>query len=247
MTAPLHHLPPGSLAGVGVGQAVMLDGAEGHHAATVRRVRVGEQLLLSDGSGLLATGEVTAVRGGEVDLTVLSVEDARLRGPRFVLAQALAKNGRDEQAVESATELGVDAVIAWQADRCIVRWKGDRAAKSLGKWQSVATAAAKQSRRATIPEVTGPFDTARLAAVVDDAALALVLHEDAETPLAGVDLPEFGDVVLIVGPEGGIGEDEVTRLVQAGARTVRLGSTVLRSSSAGPAALAVLNAAGRWR
>lgn len=245
MTAALYHLPAGALTGCGAGDVVTLTGGEAHHAARVKRMGVGEEILLADGSSWLATGLVQAVSDGEVAVTVHEIRDTRPPGPRFVLAQALAKGGRDEQAVESATELGVDEVIAWQADRSIVRWKGERGAKSLAKWGSVAAAAAKQSRRASIPVVSGPVDSAALARRAGECT-TFVLHEDATEPLAGADLPEEGDVLLVVGPEGGIAPVEIDAFVGAGAQVVRLGSGVLRSSSAGPAALAVLNATRRW-
>ncbi|GAB47773.1 16S rRNA (uracil(1498)-N(3))-methyltransferase [Mobilicoccus pelagius] len=250
MTAALYRLPEGTLAARAPGDVVVLDGEEGHHAATVKRAGVGEEILLADGSGRLGHGVVVATGDGTADVRLVTIEDAAVAGARFVLVQGLAKGGRDEQAVEAATELGVDGVIAWQARRCIVRWKPERAARSLVKWRTVATAAAKQSRRATTPEVDGPCSTADLVRRLggpDAPVLVLVLHEDAEEPLASFDLPEAGDVWLLVGPEGGIAPEELDTLTAAGARPVRLGSTVLRSSSAGPAALAVLSARTRWR
>jgi 16S rRNA (uracil1498-N3)-methyltransferase len=164
-----------------------------------------------------------------------------------VLVQALAKGDRDEQAIEAATELGVDEVVPWQAGRSIVVWRGERAAKAHRKWGSVVLAAAKQSRRATVPVVAPVAHRRGVTELVRQASLALVLHEDASTALATVALPPDGDVLLVVGPEGGIAPDELEAFTGAGARAVRLGDTVLRSSSAGPAALAVLSAAGRWR
>jgi 16S rRNA (uracil1498-N3)-methyltransferase len=164
-----------------------------------------------------------------------------------VLVQALAKADRDDQAIESATELGVDEVVPWQASRSIVVWRGDRAAKALRKWESVVTAAAKQSRRSRVPVVAEPVGQRALVERIRGSALALVLHEDATAPLAGHALPDAGDVLVVVGPEGGISPEELTAFEEAGAVSVRLGSTVLRSSSAGPAALAVLSAASRWR
>lgn len=250
MTAALYRLPDRALTGRGVGDVVVLDGEEGHHAVTVKRAQVGEEILLADGSGCLGHGEIVRLGPGSADVRLTAIEEAAVDGPRFVLVQALAKGGRDEQAVEAATELGVDGVLAWQARRCIVRWRPERAAKSLEKWRAVGVAAAKQSRRATIPEVTGPVSTADLARRLggaDAPAAVFVLHEDAEEPLAAATLPEGGEVWLVVGPEGGIAPEELDALTAVGARTVRLGPTVLRSSSAGPAALAVLNAMGRWR
>jgi len=178
---------------------------------------------------------------------VLEVVDEPAPATRFVLVQALAKGDRDEQAIEAATELGVDEIVPWQAERSVVVWRGERAAKSLAKWAAVVTRATKQSRRARVPLTSPAVGLAPLVARVGESALTLVLHEDATEPLATVELPDEGDVLLVVGPEGGISEREVEALRGAGARPVRLGSTILRASSAGPAGLAVLSAGARWR
>jgi 16S rRNA (uracil1498-N3)-methyltransferase len=247
VTLPLFLVAPERLAGIRVGGTVVLDGPEGRHAATVRRIGVGESVLLSDGRGTRATAEVVAAGKAELDLAVTAVEEDPEPALRLVLVQALAKADRDDQAIESATELGVDEVVPWQAARSIVVWRGDRAAKALRKWESVVTAAAKQSRRSRVPVVAQPVGQRALVERIRDSALALVLHEDAATPLAGQSLPDAGDVLVVVGPEGGISREELAAFEEAGAVAVRLGSTVLRSSSAGPAALAVLSAASRWR
>ena len=247
MTLPLHLLGAEFLAGRGVGDVVVLDGPEGRHAATVRRTRVGEHLLLTDGAGLRVEGEVVAVGAGTLDLRVVSVALDPPPTPRFVLVQALAKNDRDDQAIEAATECGVDEVVPWQASRCVVQWRGERGEKARRKWDAVLVAASKQSRRTRRPVLAPTSSTADLAARVQDAAAAYVLHEDAALPLATVTLPDAGDVLLVVGPEGGVSPEELDTLTRAGAVAVRLGSTVLRSSSAGPAALAVLSASSRWR
>lgn len=251
MTAALFFVPDGALAGVAAGSSVPLDGPEGHHAVVVRRLRVGEAVSLADGSGLVARCTVAEVGAGELTALVESVREAAPPAPRLVLAQALAKQGRDEAAVEAATELGVDEVIAWQAGRSIVQWRGERGAKALRKWVSLTEAAAKQSRRPTVPVVTGPVDTAGLGARVEQASAArgttYVLHEEATTALARCPLGDADEILLVVGPEGGIAPEEVEVFTAAGATPVRLGETVLRSSSAGPAALAVVLAATRWR
>ena len=247
MTLPLHLLAPEALAGRGVGDVVVLDGPEGRHAATVRRTRVGEHLLLTDGAGLRVEGEVVAVGAGTLDLRVVSVAGDPEPTPRFVLVQALAKNDRDDQAIEAATECGVDEVVPWQASRSVVQWRGERGEKARRKWDAVLVAATKQSRRTRRPVLAPTATTAEVAARVRDAASAFVLHEDATRPLATATLPGAGDVLLVVGPEGGVSPEELEALTEAGAVAVRLGSTVLRSSSAGPAALAVLSAMARWR
>lgn len=254
MTPPLYLVPPGGLEGILAGALVTLDGAEGRHAATVRRTRPGERLDVADGTGRVASGSVTEVGRDQVTLRVEQVREHAVPQPRLVLVQALAKGGRDELAVETATELGVDAVVPWQAARCVVVWSGERGERSRRRWEDTVRAAAKQSRRADLPPVERPVTTAGLVArvrgVVGEGGAALVLHEDARDPLADVVLPEPGrpgEVLVVVGPEGGISGPELAELTAAGGRPVRLGPQVLRSSSAGAAALAVLSArSGRW-
>ncbi len=250
MTAPLY-LCEASLDGLLEGAVLVLEGDEGRHAATVRRTRVGEQVDLADGTGRVARCEVISVDSGRLDLRVRSVETVPARVPRLVLVQALAKGGRDELAVETATELGVDAVVPWQAARSVVVWAAERGDRARRKWQSVARAAAKQSRRATVPQVAAAVSGAALVELVAQAVaaggVALVLDEDAGPGLVDVPLPSAGEVLVVVGPEGGIGDDELSGLARAGAVAVRLGPEVLRTSSAGPAALAVLNVRlARW-
>jgi 16S rRNA (uracil1498-N3)-methyltransferase len=196
----------------------------------------------------VAPGELT------VECSSVTIEDRP--GVRLVLVQALAKGDRDELAIETSTELGIDAVVPWQSERSIVRWKAERAAKAHAKWQSAVSAAAKQARRAWIPEVRAAVDTQGLAAHVAEAALAVILHEDAVKPLRGVleawsaaRLPADGpqEILLIVGPEGGISPREVTKLCSAGAVTALLGPHVLRSSTAGPAGVVIASdVLGRW-
>jgi 16S rRNA (uracil1498-N3)-methyltransferase len=247
VTAPLFFVSAEQLAGATAGSLLTLDGPAGHHGATVRRIGVGEHVLLADGVGHRAEAVVETVGVGRLDLRLKAITQERQPDSRFVLIQALAKGDRDEQAIEAATELGVDEVVPWQAARSIVLWRGDRAARSLRKWESVVLAATKQSRRARVPKVSEPANQAAVIQRIEGAALALVLHEEAQQPLAGVELPQRGDVVLIVGPEGGVSAEELSAFEGAGAVAVRLGPNVLRSSTAGPAALAVLSAAGRWR
>ncbi len=247
MTAPLFFVSADQLVAATPGSGLVLDGPEGRHGATVRRIGVGEETLLSDGVGRRAMAVVESVGPGELHMRVRAISVEPQPDSRFVLVQALAKGDRDEQAIGAATELGVDEVVPWQAARSIVIWRGERAGRSLRKWESVVRAATKQSRRARVPVVSQPANQAAVIQRIRSAALALVLHEEAQQPLAGIELPESGDVVLIVGPEGGVAPEELTAFVAAGAVAVRLGPHVLRSSSAGPAALAVLSAAGRWR
>ncbi|NUR15915.1 MAG: 16S rRNA (uracil(1498)-N(3))-methyltransferase, partial [Dermatophilaceae bacterium] len=231
MTHQLFLGEPSSVAAAAEGASLLLDGDEGRHAAAVVRLRVGERYFVADGAGRRLLLEATDVDRASVRGTVLQVADDPAPSPRFVLVQALAKGDRDEQAIEAATELGVDEVVPWQAERSVVVWRGERAAKSLAKWAAVVTRATKQSRRARMPVTSPAVGLTPLVARVGESALTLVLHEDATEPLASVELPHDGDVLLVVGPEGGISQREVEALQSAGARPVRLGSTILRASS----------------
>ncbi len=230
-----------------VGDEVEVSGAEGRHAIEVVRLRAGETVLLG-GGGRRAEATVTHTSKNAFSARLEAVVDEPENDPRFVLVQALAKGGRDEQAVETATELGVDEVVPWQAARGVVVWRGrEREENGRRRWESVCVAASKQSRRARVPVVSEPATTSEVAKRVGRAALALVLHEAGTEPLSAVELPTSREIVVVVGPEGGISDPELAELVAAGGRPVRLGSEVLRSSTAGPAALAVLAAMLRWR
>jgi 16S rRNA (uracil1498-N3)-methyltransferase len=245
MTRPVFVLEPDRFATAG--STVVLDGPEGRHAAVVRRIGPGESVDLVDRAGRRAIATVETVEGATLTLHVVAVEEEPEPSPRLVLVQALAKGDRDDQAIEAATELGVDAIVPWQAARSIVQWRGPRGEKARRKWADQVYAAAKQSRRARFPAVEDLLDTAGLVRRVTAADAAFVLHEEADTPLAGAPLPGSGEVLVVVGPEGGITPAELSALTDAGGIPVRLGSTVLRSSSAGPAALAVVSAVQRWR
>ncbi|GGM53047.1 ribosomal RNA small subunit methyltransferase E [Longimycelium tulufanense] len=230
------------------GTSTVLDGPEGRHAATVRRLRPGEELLLSDGRGGLAHCVVGTAEQDSLGLDVTRTWTAPAPQPGVVLAQALVKGDRGELAVELATEAGVDVVLPWRAARCVVRWDdGPRGAKALARWRSTAREAAKQARRAWLPEVAEPVSTKGLAEAVRAAAGALVLHEAATTSIGQARLPTEGDLLVVVGPEGGITEAELAALVEAGAQPVRLGPTVLRASTAATVALGALGVlTRRW-
>ena len=223
-----------------------LDGDEGRHAARVRRVEVGEAVLVADGLGGLVDCVVTAVHAGGVELDVRDWRTLEPPDPRLVVVQALPKGDRAELAVEMMTELGVDEIVPWAASRSVVQWHEVRGAKALEKWRRTAREAAKQSRRPRVPVVVEPASTADIEARLA-GSFGLVLHEDASDPLAGVELPDSGEIVIVVGPEGGVSDDELDAFGAAGARVVRMGAPVLRTSTAGAAALAVLSARlGRW-
>ncbi|GAA1883100.1 16S rRNA (uracil(1498)-N(3))-methyltransferase [Actinomadura bangladeshensis] len=226
---------------------VVLDGPEGRHAAAVRRLRPGERVDLTDGAGLLAECVVTAADRASLTLEVGARHREPPPAPRLVVVQALPKGDRGELAVETMTEVGVDVIVPWAADRCVTRWRPERRDKALGRWRTTAREAAKQARRSRLPEVPDLASTDDVAARLGAASLALVLHEEAEAPLSAVEPPADGDIVLVVGPEGGITGAELARFAAAGGRPTRLGPTVLRTSTAGVAAAGVLLAAtGRW-
>ncbi len=229
-----------------VAGTVLVDGAEGHHAATVTRLGVGEPVVLTDGAGRRADGVVAGADRDVLLVDVRTVADVPAPRPRFVVVQALPKGDRGEVAVETLTEVGVDVVVPWAASRCVTRWRDARGAKALARWRTTAVAAAKQSRRSRFPQVSDLAGTRDVVALLAASAAGVLLHEEADQPLAGLDLPADGDVVVVVGPEGGISPDELAAFRDAGATAYRLGETVLRTSTAGTAALAVLAARSRW-
>jgi 16S rRNA (uracil1498-N3)-methyltransferase len=233
----------------GAGGGFTLTGAEGRHATTVRRLAKGERVDVTDGAGLVAECEVLAARpgAGELDLAVLAVRHEPPPACRVTVVQAILKGERGELAVELMTEVGVDAIVPWAAGRSIAKWRPDREDKALGRWRTSAREAAKQSRRSRFPDVAGQATTADAVALVAEADLALLLDGQAGQELPGISLPAAGQIVLVVGPEGGISPAESAALTAAGAIPVRLGPTVLRGSTAGAVAAAlVLSGCGRW-
>jgi 16S rRNA (uracil1498-N3)-methyltransferase len=235
------------------GAVVSIGGSEAKHAVTVSRIRPGEQLQLGNGAGLTVRGTVVVAAAAELTLEVSEATVAAAPTPRIRLVQALAKGDRDELAIQAATELGVDGVIPWAAARSVSRWEGAKLARGRERWASIVREATKQSIRPWLPEVTELASTKQLAAVAGRSRM-LLLEPTASARLTDVaaeigreTLPDGVDVILVVGPEGGIAPSELSMLEQAGAEQVRLGDTILRTSTAGPAALAILNQAlGRW-
>lgn len=246
MSLPVHLVA--SLTGIGVGADVSVDGDEAHHAVAVRRLRVGEQVVLTDGSGTSVRAEVASTGKRQFTATVLGVDVSDAPEPAVVVVQALPKGDRGELAVEVLTEVGVARIVPWAASRSVAVWKGERQTKAVARWRSTAREAAKQSRRSWFPEVDDLASTAEVAAMIGAASLAVVLHEDASGSLASLDVPSTGPLVVVVGPEGGLSDDEVEAFVAAGAHSVRLGAEVLRTSTAGVAAVAaLLSRTPRWR
>ena len=271
MTLPVFIAPEAAaLRGCALGDSYTLDGDEGFHAATVRRMDVGQMLDVVDGDGLRVRGSVIERAKKSLILRVEEIIHEASPSVRLILVQALSTGGRDEMAIEMATEVGVDAVIPWQANRSEVRWKGEKAAKGMRKWESTLRSATKQSRRAFIPRLEEAHSSAALAQwiaqVTEDGAWVLVCHESADRRLSEL-LPQLRElsahassasaaqsqpscppkIAVIVGPEGGVDPDELSLFEAAGAKICLLGNTVLRASSAGPVALSLISdAIGRW-
>jgi 16S rRNA (uracil1498-N3)-methyltransferase len=232
-----------------IGELAVVDGDEGFHAANVRRIRPGEALDLSDGDGTVAHCVVDEVAKGRLTARVLDRNTVPVAAPTVTVVQALPKSDRSELAIELATEAGADAFVAWQASRCVARWDGpQKVDKGLRRWSAVARSAARQSRRPYIPSVTGVVSTEDLVKRVrDDDTTALVLNESATARLTELPVAQADSLLLIVGPEGGIADDEIGALSDAGATPVLLGPTVLRTSTAAAVALGALGAlTSRW-
>lgn len=234
------------------GEVVAVDGDEGFHAAAVRRTRPGESLALSDGAGTLADCVVDSVGKRSLTARVVRRHTVPPQHPAVTVVQAIPKSERSELAVELATEAGADAVVAWQAERCVARWDGERVEKGLRRWRAVARSAARQSRRPCIPAVTGPVPTPDLVTQVAhwcaEGALVLALHESATAPITERFAVQPDSVIVLVGPEGGISDSEIGALTAAGAAAVRLGPAVLRTSTAAAVALGAIGVlTARWR
>jgi len=235
----------GPVTGAEVGDSVTVTGDEARHAVVVRRIRVGEQVVLVDGAGTSATCAVTETSKSALSAAVSDVAVVPPPTPAVTVVQAIPKGERAELAVEVLTEVGADRIVPWAAARCIGTWRGDRAAKSLEKWRATARESGKQSRRAWFPEVTGMATTADVAAMVGEADLAVVLHEAATAPISELPLDGVRSILVVVGPEGGITDEELAQL--GAAHVVRMGESVLRTSTAGVAAVAaLLSRTPRW-
>lgn len=239
MTASVFLVDPASLAQAG--DTYVLDGPEGRHAVAVSRISIGERIHVVDGEGTRLIGTVREHSGKDsCVVTVESIERLPEPSPRLIVVQALPKSEHGELAVDLLTQAGADVIVPWAASRCVTQWRGDRAEKSRAKWEQAARAATKQSRRSRAPEIRSIAAISEVKALVESASASFVLHEESTELLGGCEVPASGDLVLIVGPEGGISPEEVTALSGAGARAVLIGATVLRSSSAGAMGIAAL-------
>jgi 16S rRNA (uracil1498-N3)-methyltransferase len=222
-----------------------LDGDEGRHAATVKRMREGEVIHLCDGQGTRAIATVVKVHKNSLDLSIDQFTFEESPEPRFVVVQALAKGERAELAVEMLTEVGADAIIPWRAEHSIGKW--DSVEKGLEKWRRTSRESAKQSRRAWIPEISNLKSTAEVCEMMSQAQSVFVLHESADQALAACAIREQGTIMIVVGPEGGISPDELAAFSSAGARVVHMGASVMRTSTAGAIAVGgLLMRSQRW-
>lgn len=229
------------------GDTVELTGQEAHHAASVRRVRVGEQIVITDGAGVVLSGDCTSVSPQRVTMRVAHRDEVPRPNPRVVLVQALAKGDRDERAVQMATELGVDQIVPWQAERSISRWTGPKIDRGVQRWASIASEAAKQAHRAWVPQVQNLATTEEVGALVGFGQVLLLDPNARDLLTDAVRQGAASDLFVVVGPEGGISPAELDHLQAAGGQPVRLGNTVLRTSTAGAAALVAVDVAlGRW-
>ena len=232
------------------GELIELSGAEAKHVTAVSRAKVGDDLLVGNGRGMFAWGVIETIEGGRVGIRVSSVRNDEPATPGLVLVQALAKGDRDELAIQAATELGVSRIIPWAASRSVSRWEGQKKEKGRARWETIVREASKQSIRSFVPPVEGIMNTTELASLAAQSRVLLLepTATDRLSDFRPADGDKFtSDILLVVGPEGGMSPAEIATLTAAGAKAVRLGETVLRTSSAGPAALAVLNVAlGRW-
>ncbi len=245
MSLPVHIVA--SLTDASVGSTVEVYGDEAHHAVAVRRLRVGESVALTDGRGTSVVGEVASTNKRRFAVTVRSVARHPAPQPAVVVVQAIPKGDRGELAVEVLTEVGVAEIVPWAAARCVAVWKGERADKALVRWRSTAREAAKQARRSWLPDVASLATTDEVINRIGTADLAVVLHEAASARLSDLAIPADGRLLVVVGPEGGLSDEEIDAFTEAGAITVRLGSEVLRTSTAGVAAVAVLlSRTPRW-
>ena len=245
MSAPVFLVPDGLLTATAAGSTVRLDGPEGRHAVTVKRVRAGERVDLTDGAGHLAECVVSGVGKDTLSCTVEKMHLVCAPVPAVTVVQALVKGDRGELAVELMTEAGVDAIVPWAASRSIARWDGDRAARGLARWTATAREASKQCRRPWAARIEPIASTADVAQLIAGADLAVVLHEGASRPISELAMPAVGSVVIVVGPEGGISDEELSVFE---AEPVRLGPEVVRTSTAGALAAGVLlSRSSRWQ
>lgn len=230
-----------------LGDVISVTGDEGRHAAVVRRIEVDEIVLLADGNGRGVRGAVSRVDRSGIDVRVDEVIQVPEPDHRIVVVQALAKGDRSELAVEMLTELGVWEIVPWEATRSIVKWTSDRVERAIRRWRNTARESSKQSRRFRVPVVSFPATTKQLVTRIPTVGATFVLHEEATDRITASDLDVDGEILIIVGPEGGISPAELAAFTEVGAKTVQISDGVLRTSTAGAVAVGQLFALGARR
>lgn len=209
------------------------DGEDAHHAVRVLRMTAGEIFMLSDGEGAWSEVKVFAVKKKSLEVQVLSSGFQEPLRTSITVVQAIPKGDRAKEAIELLTEAGVDTIIPWTSSRSI--------GKGTDKFAITAREASKQSRRLRIPRVVDSASTDQICALIKQSSCTVVFHESAPSALSELKLPlGISDVVIIIGPEGGITDEELARFSDAGAMLSRMGRPVLRSAHAGIAAVSAL-------
>lgn len=223
------------------GSTLDVEARAGHYLANVLRISVGDSLVLFNGDGKDYTGEVQKVRKQEVTVNLLSAHVCHTESPlHLTLVQAISKGERMDYCVQKAAELGVNVLQPIFSRRVAVKLDAKRQDKRLAHWQAVAISACEQSGRATIPEVSPPLSLSDWLEA-DFAGERLVLAPQAPNKLFGFK-PEGSRIALLTGPEGGFDDDEVQQAINAGCLALSMGPRILRTETAGPVALALLQA-----
>lgn len=221
-----------------------LIGGEGHHAANALRIRIGEEIVVTNGAGLLAHCECVGVAKAEIRYRVMQSQQVAAPEQQIWLYQALAKGDRDELAIQTATELGVYGVGAWQATRSISKWDQAKSEKGRRRWMQICHDAAKQSQRAWFPIVA---EEVSAGLPQNLPGLTILLEPSAQLRVSEINLADSVRVNLVVGPEGGFSPEELAHGREWGYHVARLGVEVLRTSTAGPAAIVLIHSvSGRW-
>lgn len=229
---------------LGTGDTQELSGDEGHHAVAVMRLNVGEQLKISDGLGNWVSGPIKEVSKKSLKIDIAERGSTQLKKPELIVVQAITKSDRIKEMLELLTVGGADQIIPWQAERCISKWQSD----SASKWQILIKEAAKQARRVKLPQLANEVTTNQLVDLFQSTDKVIVLDENAKSNISQINLSaEIARVILIIGPEGGISDSEISKLQSSGAVSARMGDLVLRSAHAGFAGLAAIQSSiGRW-
>ena len=220
-----------------VGASYSFNSEDANHAIKVLRIEVGEIFRVSDGNGGWANVQVNEVTKRSLETTVLEVGRQEPLEIKFTVVQALPKSDRAKEAVELLTEAGADVIVPWLANRSISR------TEVISKFATTAREASKQSRRLFIPQLHETVKERGVIELIKNADLALVFHESAQVKLSEIITPQTKakNVVIVIGPEGGITEEELASFAAAGAHVAGLGRPILRSAHAGLAALSAVN------